>query len=130
MDLSFFFFKQKTAYEMRISDWSSDVCSSDLSIPPGAARQQLGKGEPRSSWHPHCRRLSATGTGLDYEPEATDALFRDLDAAVCIGLGAQLCQSQYRLAGYDYRSDEHTSELQSLMRLSCAVFCLKKTKST
>src|SRR3546814_10062047 len=29
--LSFFFFKQKTAYEMRISDWSSDVCSSDLS---------------------------------------------------------------------------------------------------
>src|SRR3546814_3440329 len=30
MVLSFFFFKQKTAYEMRISDWSSDVCSSDL----------------------------------------------------------------------------------------------------
>src|SRR3546814_12023061 len=38
MDLSvrivyFFFFKQKTAYEMRISDWSSDVCSSDLLLP-------------------------------------------------------------------------------------------------
>src|SRR3546814_17207465 len=32
-----FFFKQKTAYEMRISDWSSDVCSSDL-IPPGLSR--------------------------------------------------------------------------------------------
>src|SRR3546814_19140029 len=31
MTLDFFFFKQKTAYEMRISDWSSDVCSSDLS---------------------------------------------------------------------------------------------------
>src|SRR3546814_1377845 len=30
--LSFFFFKQKTAYEMRISDWSSDVCSSDLLV--------------------------------------------------------------------------------------------------
>src|SRR3546814_1878315 len=30
MDDNFFFFKQKTAYEMRISDWSSDVCSSDL----------------------------------------------------------------------------------------------------
>src|SRR3546814_4859120 len=30
--LRFFFFKQKTAYEMRISDWSSDVCSSDLSL--------------------------------------------------------------------------------------------------
>src|SRR3546814_4750939 len=34
----FFFFKQKTAYEMRISDWSSDVCSSDLSL-LHAARQ-------------------------------------------------------------------------------------------
>src|SRR3546814_10770738 len=31
----FFFFKQKTAYEMRISDWSSDVCSSDLLLPAG-----------------------------------------------------------------------------------------------
>src|SRR3546814_10746276 len=32
VDVFFFFFKQKTAYEMRISDWSSDVCSSDLSV--------------------------------------------------------------------------------------------------
>src|SRR3546814_3386788 len=31
--MTFFFFKQKTAYEMRISDWSSDVCSSDLLLP-------------------------------------------------------------------------------------------------
>src|SRR3546814_5099486 len=37
-----FFFKQKTAYEMRISDWSSDVCSSDL---PG--KRALGRDEPR-----------------------------------------------------------------------------------
>src|SRR3546814_9444695 len=33
----FFFFKQKTAYEMRISDWSSDVCSSDLPVRAGSA---------------------------------------------------------------------------------------------
>src|SRR3546814_1458817 len=39
-----FFFKQKTAYEMRISDWSSDVCSSDLSTAPGA----LPREEPNS----------------------------------------------------------------------------------
>src|SRR3546814_5722769 len=38
----FFFFKQKTAYEMRISDWSSDVCSSDL-----AARPPAGEGRRR-----------------------------------------------------------------------------------
>src|SRR3546814_19960917 len=36
--LSVFFFKQKTAYELRISDWSSDVCSSDLKLADGIAR--------------------------------------------------------------------------------------------
>src|SRR3546814_10682557 len=36
----FFFFKQKTAYEMRISDWSSDVCSSDLIASDEAARER------------------------------------------------------------------------------------------
>src|SRR3546814_4475903 len=48
----FFFFKQKTAYEMRISDWSSDVCSSDLCADAGqellqlAARRAPGFGKP------------------------------------------------------------------------------------
>src|SRR3546814_6891410 len=41
----FFFFKQKTAYEMRISDWSSDVCSSDLVV--AGAAQRLGP-DPRT----------------------------------------------------------------------------------
>src|SRR3546814_10434490 len=36
-----FFFKQKTAYELRISDWSSDVCSSDLAAMPGGARRRF-----------------------------------------------------------------------------------------
>src|SRR3546814_5193810 len=40
----FFFFKQKTAYEMRISDWSSDVCSSDLLAPGVHAEAQLVRG--------------------------------------------------------------------------------------
>src|SRR3546814_13634253 len=39
----FFFFKQKTAYEMRISDWSSDVCSSDLELPCFAAQLLVGE---------------------------------------------------------------------------------------
>src|SRR3546814_13383628 len=42
----FFFFKQKTAYEMRISDWSSDVCSSDLSGPYTGTAQHLPSGTP------------------------------------------------------------------------------------
>src|SRR3546814_2950456 len=42
----FFFFKQKTAYEMRISDWSSDVCSSDLIV--GARKAGCGWADPRA----------------------------------------------------------------------------------
>src|SRR3546814_8909433 len=53
----FFFFKQKTAYEMRISDWSSDVCSSDLSAAMSAAHEQTvpphGHGEQRPHVHGH-----------------------------------------------------------------------------
>src|SRR3546814_9522862 len=55
LSFSFFFFKQKTAYDMRISDWSSDVCSSDLQIvdrPRGGARgadQRSGAGVRRSA---------------------------------------------------------------------------------
>src|SRR3546814_1324117 len=45
----FFFFKQKTAYEMRISDWSSDVCSSDLPYWPGSP----GHGRRRNGRQPH-----------------------------------------------------------------------------
>src|SRR3546814_7917078 len=57
----FFFFKQKTAYEMRISDWSSDVCSSDLDDPHAGGRPQL-----------HCARrqqLYATRPLLDVHSE-------------------------------------------------------------
>src|SRR3546814_16851023 len=42
--MSFFFFKQKTAYEMRISDWSSDVCSSDLAAAGGGVAAGLVAG--------------------------------------------------------------------------------------
>src|SRR3546814_3825946 len=48
----FFFFKQKTAYDMRISDWSSDVCSSDLSrtrLRPEACSNSAGRVEARAS---------------------------------------------------------------------------------
>src|SRR3546814_9277360 len=43
----FFFFKQKTAYEMRISDWSSDVCSSDLRVEAQVRPYDLGFGGPQ-----------------------------------------------------------------------------------
>src|SRR3546814_4805289 len=47
VSLVVFFFKQKTAYEMRISDWSSDVCSSDLEVEAQAQRMKMAEGRDR-----------------------------------------------------------------------------------
>src|SRR3546814_15634204 len=67
----FFFFKQKTAYEMRISDWSSDVCSSDLSPseagrgcthPPGGTHPHSMEDRPRSSTRSAGRRRACSSS--------------------------------------------------------------------
>src|SRR3546814_6893383 len=116
---------------MRISDWSSDVCSSDLSdlrnlpiyTPQGSqitlgtvAKVQVTDGPPM------LKSENARLSGWVY----VDVRGRDMAAVVGdlrekISKGVQL----------ESRSEEHTSELQSLMRISYAVFCLKKnTKKT
>src|SRR3546814_1007455 len=64
----FFFFKQKTAYEMRISDWSSDVCSSDLAFPKRTERGQepaRGKLDRRGQCH---RRPPRRGHKISKRP--------------------------------------------------------------
>src|SRR3546814_11855033 len=80
MFLCFFFFKQKTAYEMRISDWSSDVCSSDLAAdgadhadctPPGAAGGQSPQGDCGGA--PACAVGGAVfGRGCGAQPAGRD----------------------------------------------------------
>src|SRR3546814_6995772 len=119
----FFFFKQKTAYEMRISDWSSDVCSSDLKVPklgpplpgdlgrPIVAAQQNGEIVPV----PPIGQTPPDGRSL--ADEARERARQERESAQT---------SRLFLGGG--RSEEHTSELQSLMRLSYAVFCLTKKK--
>src|SRR3546814_3623527 len=99
----FFFFKQKTAYEMRISDWSSDVCSSDLRSQ--SARSGPSGGDERSLAMP----ASACAISIPH----WRALARNRSSSELRGRNMR-------------RSEEHTSELQSLMRISYAVFCLKK----
>src|SRR3546814_11568211 len=71
----FFFFKQKTAYEMRISDWSSDVCSSDLSSDAAGSRHSRdtfsGSSAPRY-WRPgSARRQAARDWSADRESAAS-----------------------------------------------------------
>src|SRR3546814_7164451 len=102
---------------MRISDWSSDVCSSDLHrLRPacplfGGGRQHEPLGPAAG---PPLPRLS----GRRADPGALS------DQAV-----RGFCLScLYRRRRVADRSEEHTSELQSLMRISYAVFCLKKKK--
>src|SRR3546814_2484016 len=101
---------------MRISDWNSDVCSSDL------------------SWVYNLRRFQMSND--DYLPEdheAAKAVFAEkgpLGLVASRGFSSQNSCSASRSGGY-LRSEEHTSELQSLMRISYAVFCLnKKTQAT
>src|SRR3546814_5530912 len=105
---SIFFFKQKTAYEMRISDWSSDVCSSDLATVEELMGPVQGPDFP-------------TG-GIIVESA------RGIREAYTTGRGSMRVRARWHVE--DQRSEEHTSELQSLMRISYAVFCLKKKKKT
>src|SRR3546814_1480214 len=135
---SFFFFKQKTAYEMRISDWSSDVCSSDL-----PANYYLNPGlDPAYNPSGVLQPLAATfeqfqpKITVDYKIASDVKIYADWGIgfksggfngggtkAIVDGLFNQVFGS-----GINVRSEEHTSELQSLMRISYAVFCLKKKK--
>src|SRR3546814_9029170 len=120
-----FFFKQKTAYEMRISDWSSDVCSSDLPAETCVLARALER-------HAATR---GTDTYAAFEDGARWS-FADTLAHVrtsAAGLQALGVRQGDRVLimlpnGAMARSEEHTSELQSLMRTSYAVFCLKKKK--
>src|SRR3546814_8703815 len=107
---------------MRISDWSSDVCSSDLDLAialvvageadaAGRRRDDLASGAcddgDAARAHPAFVHLAQPRDDSPDDGQAIGAAYRPH------GLG-------------DRRSEEHTSELQSLMRISYAVFCLKK----
>src|SRR3546814_9607135 len=114
----FFFFKQKTAYELRISDWSSDVCSSDL--PDWTQRI----GEAWNETLVNSRRESAGMIWIDegsLEISNADSPNQSVTVQVVPGRYEVLFTVAHR-----GRSEEHTSEIQSLMRISYAVFCLKK----
>src|SRR3546814_2689452 len=105
---------------MRISDWSSDVCSSDLSVKITSFPR---KREPISRPF-HARPLCEMGPRFRGGDEEGD---RRLDKTPAT-LPSTPSISPRRPRCRRLRSEEHTSELQSLMRISYAVFCLKKKK--
>src|SRR3546814_2037856 len=96
---------------MRISDWSADVCSSDLAAEQARAYGRAGQDQARAR-PPEPRRAARCRARARRDDGAECAI---TDRRVSRGRGG-------------HRSEEHTSELQSLMRISYAVFCLKKKK--
>src|SRR3546814_7215589 len=102
------FSRQKSAYEMLISDWSSDVCSSDLLSTPVYDSSNVAT------------RNEIWGAKV---PAYTVV---NLDARLDLGFTGMGDKTYLQL---NVGSEEHTSELQSLMRISYAVFCLTKKKT-
>src|SRR3546814_6315766 len=111
---------------MRISDWSSYVCSSDLApvVCVNISRRRAHAEDP--AWRED---------RLDFEtldPGVASVLKRGTDAALDLDLDTFVVRVECRCIDLQHpikklrRSEEHTSELQSLMRISYAVFCLKK----
>src|SRR3546814_9122898 len=131
----FFFFKQKTAYEMRISDWSSDVCSSDLYWIVVASADHIrtavdghfvqaghGRRAPVETFH-HGDWVAC------YAPRERMSAGAKVQAFKAVGevVGDQVLAVDRNAIGMHHRrSEAHTSELQTLMRNSYAVLCTKK----
>src|SRR3546814_2385529 len=126
-----FCFNQNTAYEMRISDWSSGVCSSDLHVTrmevvnnrvtavPIETRGAIGVYDRAKE---HYTLICSTQNIHANRNELAEQV---------LGIPKEkMRQVAYDVGGGFGRSEEHTSELQSLMRISYAVFCLKKKKNT
>src|SRR3546814_2903545 len=133
------FFKQKTAHDMRISDWSSDVCSSD---------RKLGAGRSVEDGYRAARRTAVCLlAALKAEVGDLNKVHRIVRVFGMVNATPEFSQhpqvingasdllvavfgerGRHARAAVGMRSEEHTSELQSLMRISYAVFCLKKKK--
>src|SRR3546814_2678555 len=133
-----FFFKQKTAYEMRISDWSSDVCSSDLRALADKIRLRLAD-RPGEAGIIRCDRPVRVLTDDDVallraeHMHGLGAVRRDAELAA--GFVERLPEVKSVAGGHvdlvadlageadteqPSRTEEHTSELQSLIRISYA----------
>src|SRR3546814_8636284 len=111
---------------MRISDWSSDVCSSDLVPTRTAGRDQRFDYDVRPAFTAKmaCSRVNPQA---GCNPIKAVTLKFASPVARATALAATLTTADGQRLAAKTRSEEHTSELQSLMRISYAVFRLKKT---
>src|SRR3546814_6784145 len=112
---------------MRISDWSSDVCSSDLRLDDQVVVRQQQR-QVGIAFRQADHEVAAVG--LHVADRVHDAEGAGLGVLVAVALQGRdhVVDGQFLAVVelHALRSEEHTSELQSLMRISYAVFCLKK----
>src|SRR3546814_9192952 len=109
---------------MRISDWSSDVCSSDLLRGQVELAGHVGVGAAARERDQAAFVVRAQAVGAVPDPVLAFGLVQRVEGEQGFPLRLVLAVLLER------RSEEHTSELQSLMRISYAVFCLKKKTNT
>src|SRR3546814_4232416 len=120
---------------MRISDWSSDVCSSDLVALVVCRADHLQRRFGVAPAEAHVMLL-AVAPDAQVQPVGQRVHHRDANAVeaarhlVGVAVGRVLELTARVELCHDDRSEEHTSELQSLMRISYAVFCLNKKTHT
>src|SRR3546814_4497893 len=114
---------------MRISDWSSDVCSSDLDAARGL-RQPVFDGQRQRRGRSRIVHQMQDRAVFGRDPRHMPCHFVGLSGVEDMGMKGRAGIEAVQAVGVDidpdHRSEEHTSELQSLMRISYAVFCLKK----
>src|SRR3546814_9524367 len=118
---------------MRIGDWSSDVCSSDLARCLVASRNAFHTGGiqfSRIELDPHRDEPFDRRSGQLAEPPNDRRFHLVLVQGHVIFEHCIDCVAVHAGSPLDARSEEHTSELPSLMRISYAVFCLKKKTCT
>src|SRR3546814_6307607 len=115
---------------MRISDWSSDVCSSDLA--PAFRCRHIQQASLGSRLPPYADRPENLSRTIPAPRSKACRLHRSLSRSCrwLRGTTASVPAPISSPSRFHPRSEEHTSELQSLMRISYAVFCLKKKPQT
>src|SRR3546814_1319296 len=120
---------------MRISDWSSDVCSSDLHFSSGQRNDRECKEADKVVGISHCT-FRTEGQPREKQRRSKDPRQCEIPwkidttrPHVAKRLAWPSIELVHPLTALPLRSEEHTSELQSLMRTSYAVFCLKKKKN-
>src|SRR3546814_9674213 len=116
---------------MRISDWSSDVCSSDLPL----VFVDRGDADRVSGLARELRRVVAHGAPITFAErmdgvDLVDVVAEPVEKLVSRKSAKAALRAHVGKPLVEFRSEEHTSELQSLMRISYAVFCLKKNTQT